>query len=93
LPAVRWVHDVVASGAARRQLQAIPAKAAVAIYELMAGDLGEVPHRVGKPLRWDFDGLWVARRGEYRIVYEVDDDTRTVTVIRIDHRRDVYRAR
>jgi mRNA interferase RelE/StbE len=31
------------------------------------------------------------RVGDYRIVYEVDDDRRTVTVLQVGHRRDVYR--
>ncbi len=29
--------------------------------------------------------------GEYRIVYEIDDDRRTVTVLTVQHRKDVYR--
>jgi len=31
------------------------------------------------------------RRGSYRIVHEVDDAARTVTVVKIGHRREVYR--
>lgn len=31
------------------------------------------------------------RQGDYRIVYEVDDDALEVTVTRVAHRRDVYR--
>lgn len=34
---------------------------------------------------------WRVRIGEYRIVYEIDDRTRTVTVLRVRDRRDVYR--
>jgi mRNA interferase RelE/StbE len=37
--------------------------------------------------------MWAARRGAYRIVYEIQDDDRTIHVIRIDHRSDVYRPR
>jgi mRNA interferase RelE/StbE len=32
------------------------------------------------------------RQGPYRIVYEVDDDSKLVRVVKIGHRRDVYRA-
>lgn len=87
------MHEVRLSAAARRQIGSVPEKTAAAILELGVGDLGAVPERVGKPLRWDFEGLWAARRGEYRIVYDIDDDAMTVTVIRIDHRREVYRSR
>ena len=34
---------------------------------------------------------WRLRAGEYRILYEVDDAIRQVTIFRIAHRRDVYR--
>lgn len=35
--------------------------------------------------------LYRLRQGHYRIIYEVDDSTRTVTVFKIGHRREVYR--
>ena len=31
------------------------------------------------------------RQGPYRIIYAVDDQERTVTVVKIGHRKDVYR--
>jgi mRNA interferase RelE/StbE len=31
------------------------------------------------------------RIGDYRVIYEVNDESRTVTVLRVGHRRDVYR--
>ena len=36
-------------------------------------------------------GGWRIRVGDFRIVYEIDDDQRAVTVFRVGHRRDVYR--
>lgn len=59
----------------------------------IAGDLLAEPRRVGKPLGQELAGAFAARRGEYRIVYEIDDDERTVTVLDVDHRRDIYRSR
>lgn len=38
------------------------------------------------------DNLWRIRRGDYRVIYELLDRVLTVTVIRIGHRRDVYRG-
>ncbi|MBI4318849.1 MAG: type II toxin-antitoxin system RelE/ParE family toxin [Chloroflexi bacterium] len=29
--------------------------------------------------------------GDYRILYNVDDENQTVTVVRVAHRKDVYR--
>jgi len=31
------------------------------------------------------------RQGDYRVLFEIDDGKRTVTIVRIGHRRDVYR--
>jgi mRNA interferase RelE/StbE len=31
------------------------------------------------------------RQGDYRVLYEIDDGNRTVTIVRIGHRRDVSR--
>jgi mRNA interferase RelE/StbE len=34
---------------------------------------------------------WRIRVGNYRVIYEIDDRQRTVTVFHVGHRRDVYR--
>ena len=34
---------------------------------------------------------WRMRVGDYRVIYEIDDAQRTVTVLHVGHRRDVYR--
>jgi mRNA interferase RelE/StbE len=50
------------------------------------------PKRIGKPLGGNLSGQWSARRGDYRVLYVVDDAVVTVTVVRIGPRRNVYRA-
>ena len=37
-------------------------------------------------------GLWRIRRGDYRIVYSIDDSQKTVAILRIGHRREIYRS-
>ena len=69
----------------------LPERVAAAIAELLTGDLLTARRRVGKPLRREPSGLWSARRGSYRVIYEIDDETPRVVVLRIDHRADVYR--
>jgi mRNA-degrading endonuclease RelE of RelBE toxin-antitoxin system len=34
---------------------------------------------------------WRVRVGGYRILYQVDDDAQTVTIVRVKGRREVYR--
>lgn len=36
--------------------------------------------------------LWRIRKGDYRAIYYIDDREKTITVVRIGHRRDVYRG-
>ena len=37
-------------------------------------------------------GLWRIRQGDYRIVYSIDDSEKTVIILRIGHRREIYRS-
>jgi mRNA-degrading endonuclease RelE of RelBE toxin-antitoxin system len=77
----------------RRHLARLPEKVAHAALGFIHGPIAGDPHRVGKPLGDDLDGLCSARRADYRIVYRIDDEARTVTIYRIQHRSDVYRPR
>ncbi len=86
-----WTLNVAAS--AERQLARLPARIAAAVVEFLLGPLCENPRRVGHQLQRELAGLWWARRGAYRVVYEIDDDERAVTVLSIEHRSDVYRTR
>lgn len=79
------------AGPADRQLSRLPEGTAAAIVEFMLGALIENPHRVGGLLQRELAGLRSARRGSYRIVYEVDEMEHLVIVLRIDHRASVYR--
>lgn len=36
-------------------------------------------------------GLWRIRQGDYRIIYAIDDKESLVTVVRVGHRREIYR--
>ena len=46
---------------------------------------------VGSVLKGEFQGLRRIRVGQYRVVYEINDGELIVLVIRIGHRREVYR--
>ena len=77
--------------AARRRLAALPLDAATALYEHIGGPLAGNPRRLGKPLDPPYDEVWSTRRGEYRALYTIDDQTRVVTIVAVAHRRDAYR--
>ena len=47
-------------------------------------------HLASRPLRFELEGYWSARRGQYRVIYSILDDEVLVRVVRISHRSDVY---
>jgi mRNA interferase RelE/StbE len=49
------------------------------------------PHQVGKVLKASLTGYYSYRIGKYRILYEILKKERVVVLLRIRHRRDVYR--
>ncbi|MNC77621.1 Toxin RelE [compost metagenome] len=86
-------YEVAWTPSARRRFSRLPEPVAAAVLEFVYGPLAENPHRVGKPLRGELSGSHSARRGEYRIVYSIDDGRVVLTLLAVDHRRDVYRPR
>jgi mRNA interferase RelE/StbE len=50
------------------------------------------PHTLGKLLSGPLRGLWRYRVGEYRLICGIRRKVLTVTLVRIGHRSDVYRA-
>jgi mRNA interferase RelE/StbE len=76
---------------ARRALRRLPEKVATSAIEFVYGPLADDPSRVGRPLRFELEGLHSAHRGDYRIVYRVDLPRRRVHVLAIAHRADIYR--
>lgn len=79
---------------ARRQLaETLPEAVALAAYEFIVGPLLDNPHRVGKRLHAPLEDRHSARRGTYRVIYRIDDENQTVSVVDIAHRRDAYRVK
>lgn len=80
--------EVVWSATAQRTLGRLPEKVATAVVEFVYGPLADNPHRAGKALRFQLEGLHSARRGDFRIVHRISEK---VTILAVEHRADVYR--
>ena len=87
------VYALRLTGPAIGQLNRLPQGTAAAIVEFMLGALLDNPHRVGGALQRELAGMRSARRGVYRIIYEIDETERLAFVHRIDHRATAYRPR
>lgn len=87
-------YELVLTPPAIRAIQGnLPEPVAAAVIEFVTGALIENPQRVGKPLRGDLAGIRSARRGTYRILYRINDESQEVMVLHIEHRRDAYGRR
>lgn len=85
--------EIAWTATSRRALARLPAKVGPALIEFCYGSLAENPRRVGKTLKLDLEGLHSARRGDFRVVYRIDEALRRVEILAIEHRRDIYRPR
>jgi mRNA interferase RelE/StbE len=76
-----------------RHLDRLPRKVRDAVVETIFGSISENPRRAGKELRGELEGLYSARRGEFRVIYEIDEESHVVLIHRAQHRGRVYRPR
>ncbi|MDD5240785.1 MAG: type II toxin-antitoxin system RelE/ParE family toxin [Sulfuricella sp.] len=50
------------------------------------------PRSLGQALRGDeLGGYWKYRIGDYRLICDIRDETVTILILRIGHRREIYR--
>jgi mRNA interferase RelE/StbE len=74
-----------------KALQQLPRPAFTAALRAIVA-LADQPRPYGaKKLVGSGANDWRVRIGEYRIVYEINDSAGTITIMRVAHRRDVYR--
>jgi len=49
------------------------------------------PRQLGKPLKGQLSELWRYRVGDYRIICEIKDQELVILVLRMAHRKSVYK--
>lgn len=84
-------YEITWKAGAARDMDALPVGIASAVVEFVYGALAENPHRVGKPLRFELAGKHSARRGNYRVIYQIFETAVEVQIITVQHRADAYR--
>ena len=77
--------------AARRQLEQLPTPIQSRVRQAVRG-LAADPRPPRAKLLSDDRRIWRIRVGNYRILYEVRDAQLIVLVVRVGHRREVYRG-
>ncbi len=85
--------DVQLAPSAIRTLDRLPPRITSAIVEFVTATLPANPVRMSKPLRGELEAFRSARRGDYRVLFSLDDARAVLLVVRTAHRADLYRAR
>ncbi len=52
--------------------------------------LSSNPIEFGKPLQYSLKGLRRLRGGDYRVIFQIDQSNKTVLIVKIGHRREIY---
>ncbi|MBF0563751.1 MAG: type II toxin-antitoxin system RelE/ParE family toxin [Nitrospirae bacterium] len=63
---------------------------AASVYDKVMSYLCSAPFELGKPLKGEHTGLYSYRLGKCRVLYSIDKDRRTITIIKVGLRKDVY---
>ncbi len=84
------MHRVIWDDNAIDELAALPDATSARIVKKVENYLALEPYELGKRLSGRYSGYFRYRIGDYRIIYEVQDDVLVVYVFRVGHRKDVY---
>ena len=82
---------IVYKRSVKKDLEKIPKKIKSLIKRTIEERLQVNPIRFGTPLKQNLKGLMKLRVGNYRIIYSVERKTVIVFVIKIGHRKEVYK--
>ncbi len=87
------VWKVEISPAALKQLNKLDKSVSRRILRFLHERVGKLddPRSIGAKLQGTLSEFWKYRVGEYRLICSLEDDRFVVLVLRIGHRREVYR--
>ena len=83
-------YRVIFKRSADKSLRTLPVSVQRRIA-IAADALGSNPRPLGCSKLKGEDDLWRIRVGQYRVVYTIQDDALIVLVVRVAHRKDIYR--
>jgi mRNA interferase RelE/StbE len=90
IPPTNQEYSIVFSQRAKKELLALPDEVIIVIEQKIDG-LAQNPRPEGcKKLQGSINEFRI-RSGSYRVIYTVEDVVRIVTIIKVAHRKEVYR--
>ena len=86
-----WTIEFVPEAA--KELKRLDRAAAARIVKTIETRIAVLddPRSLGAPLKGAREGYWRWRIGDYRVIGRVEDARITILIVRIGHRREVYR--
>ena len=84
------MYDVLIERTAERDIKSLPTALVDRILPRITA-LADNPRPTGCHKLAGSKNDWRIRIGDYRVVYEIDDARKQVKILRVRHRREVYR--
>jgi mRNA interferase RelE/StbE len=84
------LHQILIEKSAERDLKKLPSREFQRLVKQIKSLSGD-PRPSGCRKITGSESDWRIRVGEYRIIYEIDDKQRIIRIMRVKHRREVYR--
>ena len=86
------MYRVELNKSAEKELSKLDSQTQKIILTFLEQDVeSENPRLYGKVLKYNWAGHWRYDLGKYRIICKIKDDVCIVLVIKIGHRREIYR--
>jgi mRNA interferase RelE/StbE len=79
--------------AAQRELDKLDQPVARRVLKFLDQRLGQLddPRKIGERLHGTLSEFWKYRVGDYRLICSLEDDRLVVLLLRVGHRREVYK--
>ena len=82
---IEYLESVV-----QKDLSTLSKMAKIQIRRAIEERFTKAPVEFGKPLQYSLKGCCRLRIGDYRVIYQIDEKTHTVIIVKIGNRKDVY---
>ena len=83
-------YKVLISKSAEKEISKLPVKEILKIQKVIL-DLADNPRPFGVKKLEGFNDLYRIRKGDFRIIYGIEDNVLTVEILKVGNRKEVYK--
>ena len=85
------MYEVRYKNSVKKDLKKIGREESLKIIQKIKTKLTKSPKDLGIPLKGQDGTLWRYRAGDYRVVYSFNDNELWILVVKIGHRKEIYK--